>query len=94
MQVYKHPLLSLVRVRLLATRGRASPYIGGVWIHQSQEPRMQRRLVRLIVTAASLTLMLAWESSTALADSPLIEVDYRATVSAADLIYRLSLIHV
>ena len=49
---------------------------------------MQRRPIRLVVTAASLTLMLAWESSAALADSTLIEVDYRATVSAADMIYK------
>ncbi len=45
--------------------------------------------VRLLrVTAAVLALMLAGAAAAALADSPLIEVDYRSTVSAADMIYR------
>jgi len=49
-------------------------------------PSQPIRLLR--VTAAVLALMLAGAAPAALADSPLIEVDYRATVSAADMIYR------
>ena len=38
-----------MRVRLLATRLRASVYIGAVWIRQPKEPHMKRLLGLLLV---------------------------------------------